>query len=178
MSFEQIRISDRVAAELLSFVSRIEPKAIPQSLLPRKGRSAEEMENAVGTLCAYAFLTRREENDMFDMHSLVHVATRVWIQRCGDSQNAAMTALAHFNEVLMPGHPEYGESWRIYLPHAIRLLQEMKEYQAEDKYYLLDHVGNCLGVDGRFKDAIKCFEEICTWKRENFAEEDESRLTA
>lgn len=74
VSFEQIRRSDSVAASLLSFISQVEPKAIPESLLPKLG-SAEQMVNTIGTLYGYTFVSRRDE--MLDMHSLVHLATRI-----------------------------------------------------------------------------------------------------
>jgi hypothetical protein len=48
-----------VAADLLAFMSCIEWKAIPQSLLP-KMQSQEQIEEAVGTLCGCSFVSRRE----------------------------------------------------------------------------------------------------------------------
>lgn len=74
VSFDQLRNSDQVAPELLSFMACIEPKAIPQSILP--STDAEETEWALGTLCAYSFLTRQEHADIFDIHNLVHLAMR------------------------------------------------------------------------------------------------------
>ncbi|KAL2289485.1 hypothetical protein FJTKL_01757 [Diaporthe vaccinii] len=56
VSFDQIRRSDGAAADLLAFMSCIEPKAIPQSMLPRC-ELEEEMVYVIGTLCGYAFLT-------------------------------------------------------------------------------------------------------------------------
>ncbi|KAJ5815986.1 hypothetical protein N7447_008219 [Penicillium robsamsonii] len=52
------------------FMAYLKPKAIPQSILPALN-SEGEIEFANGTLCGYGFLTRRETEDMFDMHSLV-----------------------------------------------------------------------------------------------------------
>ncbi len=75
VSFDQIRRSNTVAADLLSFVSCIEPKAIPQSILPCSS-SEEELEHAIGTHCGYAFFVRRGDDDVFDVHRLVHLATR------------------------------------------------------------------------------------------------------
>jgi len=58
VSFDQIRKSDGArVADLLSFLSCIEPKGIPQSILPRF-ELEEQMVHAVGTLWGYAFLTR------------------------------------------------------------------------------------------------------------------------
>jgi hypothetical protein len=59
VSFVQLRERDMVAADLLVFMSCIEWKAIPQSLLP-KMQSQERIEEAVGTLCGYSFVSRRE----------------------------------------------------------------------------------------------------------------------
>jgi predicted metal-dependent phosphotriesterase family hydrolase len=50
VSFSQIRERDAAAAELLAFISYVEWKAIPRSLLP-EAQSEGEMEEAIGTLC-------------------------------------------------------------------------------------------------------------------------------
>ena len=103
VSFDQIRRSDLAAADILSFMSQIEPKAIPQSILPGLG-SEEQMVNAIGTLCGYTFLGRRGEGDMFDMHSLVHVATRIWIEkheRAKETETEAIQHLRRFSHLLM-----------------------------------------------------------------------------
>lgn len=135
------------------------------------------MESAVGTLCGYAFLTRREGSDLFDMHSLVHLATRAWIQRRGDSQKVAMNALAHFKKVFIGDQPEKYKDWGRYLPHALRLVEEFKDSRIEDKYDLFERVADCLDHNWRFKEAVKYYEEVCSWRRENLPEEDLDRLT-
>lgn len=55
ISFNQIKDLDPFAANLLEFMAYLEPKAIPQSILPIP-ESEEEMEFATGTLCSYGFL--------------------------------------------------------------------------------------------------------------------------
>jgi hypothetical protein len=64
VSFDQIRKSDNTAADLLSFISCIEPKGIPQSLFP-DSESTAQLVDAIGTLCSYAFLTRRGNSKVF-----------------------------------------------------------------------------------------------------------------
>ncbi|KAF1922650.1 purine and uridine phosphorylase [Didymella exigua CBS 183.55] len=59
VSFSQIRKHDAVAADLLGFISCVEWKAIPRTLLP-SAESESRMEEAIGTLCGYSFLTRRD----------------------------------------------------------------------------------------------------------------------
>ena len=57
ISFEQIRRRDSLAAEYLSFMAYVDPKDIPQSLLP-PGPSQKKETGAIGTLDAYSFVSR------------------------------------------------------------------------------------------------------------------------
>ena len=59
-----------VTADLLSFMSCIEPKAIPRSILPDVGPEGQ-MVHASGMLCAYALVARRG-NETHDIHRPVH----------------------------------------------------------------------------------------------------------
>jgi hypothetical protein len=67
ISFNKIRDSNPSAAKILKLMSFIEPKAIPRSILPSLD-SEEEMEFAIGMLCGNAFVTKRDDGNMFDMH--------------------------------------------------------------------------------------------------------------
>lgn len=78
VSFNQIRRSDGTAADLLLFISCIKAKAIPRSILPDLALK-EQVIYAIGTLRGYAFLARRGDSPVFDIHSLVYFATRIWI---------------------------------------------------------------------------------------------------
>jgi len=49
ISFEQIRLRDPFAADYLSFMSCIDPKAVPLSLLPLAQTKKQEID-AIGTL--------------------------------------------------------------------------------------------------------------------------------
>lgn len=79
ISFEQIRRRDPLAAEYLSFMACIDPRAVPQSLLP-PAKSKKRMVEAIGTLSAYSFITKRPADSSLDLHRLVHLATRNWLQ--------------------------------------------------------------------------------------------------
>ncbi|EXJ92891.1 hypothetical protein A1O3_01445 [Capronia epimyces CBS 606.96] len=98
VSFNQIQKSDPDAANLLSFISCIEPKSIPKSLLPPLPTD-EAMVHAIGTLNVYSFLVRRGDGDTFDMHSLVHLATRIWVARNGPDGRAEAEAIQHVSQV-------------------------------------------------------------------------------
>jgi hypothetical protein len=81
ISFEQIRRRDPLAADYLSFMSCVDPRDIPQSLLP-PGQSRKREIDAIGTLNAYSFISRRP-NLTLDLHRLVHLATRNWLRNEG-----------------------------------------------------------------------------------------------
>ncbi|KAF5559659.1 ankyrin 3 [Fusarium phyllophilum] len=102
VSFKQIRAVHEDAATLLSIAAHLEPKAIPRALLPPLG-SEQKMTRAIGTLCGYSFLSKREDGETFDMHSLVHLAIQRWNEEEGLEEGTRQMAFAHLAEVF-PRH--------------------------------------------------------------------------
>jgi hypothetical protein len=152
-SFERIRLCDSLAADYLSIMSCVDPKAIPQSLLP-PAESSKKMVDAIGTPSAYSFVTRRPADQSLDLHRLVHLATRNWLR--GQHSLAEWTAKAVRRLADVFPHHDYGNSatWRAYLPHAQYALA-CDHFQAgdEESLPLLQKFGLCLFQDGRFNDA-------------------------
>ena len=177
VSFDQIRKSDVAAADLLAFLSCIEPKAIPQSMLPRP-ELEEQMVHAIGTLCGYAFLTRRGDSKVFDMHSLVHLATRIWVRREGRVATTSESAIRRVAAVFPDDNHANRRLWREYLPHAFRVLRHGSEADVEEKYNLCYWVGRCLRVDGRIREAVGYLEEAWQWMKNHFAEDHPDRLAS
>ncbi|KAK0622757.1 P-loop containing nucleoside triphosphate hydrolase protein [Immersiella caudata] len=176
VSFERIRKSDSGAAKLLAFLSCIEPKAIPQSILPPL--TPEQMVHAVGTLCGYAFLTRRGNTDLFDMHSLVHTATRNWIRSENLQQATMEEAVRHIQAVFPTSDFENRELWRKYFPHVFKTLQNSGELDMEAKSYLTYSTAQCLGVDGRIKEAVKYSADAFYWAKSHLTEDQPYRLAS
>lgn len=75
ISFEQIRVRDPLAAEFLSFIACVDSKDVPLSLLP-PGLSRKKEIDALGTLNAYAFLSKRHIESSLDIYCLVYLVTR------------------------------------------------------------------------------------------------------
>ncbi|KAH8742904.1 acyl transferase/acyl hydrolase/lysophospholipase [Diaporthe sp. PMI_573] len=177
VSFTQIQQTNPAAHKLLSFLSCIEPKTIPQSLLPRM-ECQQDQESAIGTLVGLAFLARRQNGDVYDMHSLVHLATRVWIEKEARMQETVLNALNDMETVFTDEDGVNEKVWRSYFPHSIRLLQWSKDCCIDERFSLSAHVGMRLDKDRQFKEAIKCLEDVWEWKQKTFREEDDSRLTS
>jgi hypothetical protein len=80
ISFKQIRHRDTLAADYLSFMCCIDSRGIPQSLLPPGPSRKKEIE-AIGTLDAYSFISKRPADLALDLHRLVHLSTRNWLRK-------------------------------------------------------------------------------------------------
>ncbi|KAJ5064695.1 hypothetical protein PSV09DRAFT_2249981 [Bipolaris maydis] len=185
VSFSQLRERDIVAADLLAFMSCIEWKAIPQSLLP-KVQSQERLEEAIGTLCGYSFVSRRQgdntrevdgEEEWYDLHRLVHLATKVWVDKCSSAASVGQQAMARVVEVFPSDEYANRAVWRAYMPHALRLLDTKTTVDAQTRADLSYVVAQCLLFDGRVPEATRWAEECCRC-RDVLDEDDADRLVA
>ncbi|OJD29869.1 kinesin light chain [Diplodia corticola] len=177
ITFNKILEYDKPAADLLGFISCIEWKAIPYSMLPAH-HSQARLEEAIGTLCAYSFLERRGDGDKFDMHRLVHLATGIWIGQKGAAATTSAAALKHLLEVFPADVWENRDIWRDYLPHAARIDKNEQCQGTEEKSELCFGVGRCLFIDGRIKEAVRWLRESCEWRDINLAEDHSLRLAS
>jgi hypothetical protein len=82
ISFHQIQRLNPLAADYLSFMSCIDPRDIPQSLLPPESSQVKQ-QNALGLLNAYSFITGQMDDQTISLHRLVNVATRNWLRNEG-----------------------------------------------------------------------------------------------
>ncbi|KAM5365796.1 hypothetical protein ACJA88_012310 [Fusarium oxysporum] len=173
VSFKQIRAVHEDAATILSIIAYLEPKAIPRALLPPLG-SEQKMTRAIGTLCGYSFLTKREDGETFDMHSLVHLATKIWNE--DDGLEIRLMAFKHIAKVFPTNDWENREIWRQYMPHALRLLTNTDDGDTKDRCELVYWVGGCLLSDGRIRQAMHILESMVEIQRTTLAENDRRRL--
>ncbi|KAH6958013.1 hypothetical protein DER45DRAFT_210178 [Fusarium avenaceum] len=177
VSFKQIRTLHKEAAILLSFAACLEPKAIPRTLLPCLG-TEQSMTRAIGTLCGYSFLSQREDGDMFDMHSLVHLATRRWNEDEGREEGIQQLALARIAEAFPTDDWENREVWWQYLPHALRVLTSMDGNGSEDACKLGYWVGRCLHVDGKARQAVGILRHVVAVQETTLAGDHPDRLAS
>jgi tetratricopeptide (TPR) repeat protein len=152
ISFEQIKQRDNLAAEYLSFMSCVEPKDIPESLLPA-GPSRKKEIDAIGTLHAYSFVTRRPASSCLDLHRLVHLATRNWLSENDQMVEWNSKTMRRLVEIFPENEHKNRSLWRAYLPHAICALRKNAGNNDEDRAKLSHKVGLCLLDEGRFDEA-------------------------
>jgi tetratricopeptide (TPR) repeat protein len=177
ISFNQIEDSDPSAADLLKFISYLEPKAIPRSILPTLD-CEEEIDFSIGTLCSYGFLTRRDDANMFDVHSLVQLSTRMWITDARKTQQIIATLTRHMDKLFPSDEYTNRETWRMYLPHTLELLRREESQDMSERYTLLSKVGKCILADGRAKEAVTMLGNVCAWNESHYDEEHPSLLSS
>ncbi|KAJ5159679.1 uncharacterized protein N7482_006683 [Penicillium canariense] len=177
VSFNQIRENNPTAASLLSFISFLEPRAIPKPILPSV-LPEEEMEYALGTLCAYNFLAQQTDENMYEMHRLVHLATKLWIQKHSLVDEEGEKVHNHLVNIIPEGRYENQPLWTLYLPHVLSLLKAKggKERDLARGCHLSRRVTSYLYACGRLKDALVSSVAVCEWSSHNEDAEDPDRL--
>jgi tetratricopeptide (TPR) repeat protein len=159
ISFEQIQRRDALAAEYLSFMACIDPKDIPQSLLP-PGPSRNKQTTAIGTLSAYSFISRRPAEAMLDLHRLVHLATRNWLRKEGQLIKWTEKAIIRLEEVFPDLDHKNRTTWRTYLPHVRRVLEsDQLAVEGQTLSNLKWRYARCLYSDGRWDEAEVIFSQ-------------------
>ncbi|KAF4215069.1 hypothetical protein CNMCM8980_008758 [Aspergillus fumigatiaffinis] len=153
ISFEQIQQSNPLAAQYLSFMSCVDPKEIPQSLLP-PGSSRKEETDAIGTLYAYSFVSRRPADPVLDLHRLVHLATRNWLRKERKLAQWTERVIVRLEEVFPDDNHKNRSVWRRYLPHARYALQaDLVDKDWMCRIELIWRYGLCLYRDGQWGEA-------------------------
>jgi len=159
ISFEHIKHLDPLAADYLSFMSCVDFKDIPQSLLPR-AESQKKETDAIGTLNAYSFVSRRSTDQSLDLHRLVHLATRNWLRTKGLLSEWTAKSIARLADIFPDDDHQNRALWRTYLPHARYVLDsDVLLDDREMKLQLLWQFGACLFSDGRYDEAEKPFSQ-------------------
>ncbi|KAK4891621.1 hypothetical protein LTR27_009790 [Elasticomyces elasticus] len=162
VSFQRIRQWDSDVADLLQFMSCIESKAIPRSIMPEV-KPAARMTSAIGTLCSYSFITRRDGEQTYDLHRLVHLAAQIWMKERGSTAEVHVQAIKHLADIFPSGAWEDRELWWSYYVHVWKLIRVGSGERYDERVRLCFKVGTCLLRDQRIKEAVQWLEESREW---------------
>ena len=165
ISFHHIQTLNSLASDYLSFMSCIDPRDIPQSLLPPDSSQVKQR-NALGLLKAYSFTTGQASDRIVSLHRLVHLATRNWLRNRGMLEQWMVNSGRRLRDVFPSAEHENRILWREYLPHALFILQS-NEFQrdTQDREDLIQKVARCLHSDGRYHEAEALFKEVFEKKK-------------
>ncbi|KAJ5101052.1 Tetratricopeptide-like helical [Penicillium angulare] len=178
ISFVQIQQLDSLAADYLSFMACINPRDIPQSILPPTP-SAKKRVDAFGLLKAYSFISEHSHEKKFSLHRLVHLAMRNWMRKEKIIDRWVSLAAERLNELFPDNDHSNRELWRDYLAHALYLTNS-----EESHHFYFEHVGftSRVGIllqsDGRYKEANHLFARNLKIREEALGPEHPDTLTS
>jgi Tetratricopeptide repeat len=178
ISFHQIQRLNPLTSDYLSFMSCIDPRDIPQSLLPPDSSQVKQ-QDALGLLKAYSFITGLANDRIVSLHRLVHLATRNWLRNRGVLEQWVVNTGRQLRDVFPSDAHENRILWREYLPHALFILQN-NEFQkdTQDREDLVQKVARCLYSDGRYHQAEVLFKEVFEKKRKTLKSDDGEMLNS
>ncbi|KAF1810813.1 HET-domain-containing protein [Eremomyces bilateralis CBS 781.70] len=177
ISFERIQQHDSLAADYLSLMACIEPKEIPQSYFS-PGPSRKKEIDAIGTLHAYSFITKRPTGLTVDLHRLVHIATRNWLQENDQLVRWTDKAVVRLEEVFPDNTHTNRSKWRAYLPHVRAVLQsDLLQKNSEKRTDLQWRYGTCLDADGRWSEAEVAYSQVLKIEEKELGADHPSTLT-
>ncbi|KAI0437244.1 TPR-like protein [Xylaria telfairii] len=172
VSLSQLVRTSPVATDYLSFMACMCNQNILHSLLPPASSKKQSLE-AVGALKAYSLIKKREGSNSFDIHPLVHLATRNWMRSEKRMQGWTEIAVSRLVGLLPEDGNQNRATWFEYLPHAMYLLATVVATEVSLPVVVLaEKLGRCLYLNGQYKEALKAYEtalklRICASGQEN-----------
>ncbi|KAF2818188.1 hypothetical protein CC86DRAFT_245853, partial [Ophiobolus disseminans] len=148
ISFDHIRKTRQSATELLSLMSFFDRQGIQEALLRRQSSTADEgasavqaddeFEDDVLTLRDYSLITVTRDAKTFEMHSLVQLATRTWLESEGQLDRWREQFISHLCAEMPTGAHENWEKCQALFPHAqAALAQRPKDIESLEEWALL-----------------------------------------
>jgi tetratricopeptide (TPR) repeat protein len=123
ISFEQIKKQDAPAADLLSRMCVLERQGMPRYLLSNSDRDGLDFEDAIGTLLAFSFVAMDKDKNVFQMHPLVQLSTRKWLEVNGEIGIRREEVLGLLSKKFPSGEHANWKTCEALAPHAQVLLR-------------------------------------------------------
>jgi tetratricopeptide (TPR) repeat protein len=120
ISFDHIRSSRRSAADLLSLMSFFDRQGIQESLLRKPSSAIDDgnFEDDILVLRGYSFITITNEEKTFEMHNLVQLATRTWLENQGQLDWWRERFISNLCAEMPTGQHETWQKCQVLFPHA------------------------------------------------------------
>lgn len=184
ISFEQIQKIDSFAGEILSFMGCLAPQGIPRSLLPsaHDPTCAVKVSKALGLLKAYCLIAADSGDQIFDMHSLVHLAIRNWLRSRNSFDLWIQTSFTSVYQEF-PMDPSLDLSnlalCDLYLPHveAIMSCQCVSLDRGAARARLAHRCSRYLQIKGRYSHAAGFAEDAVKLSKNAFGEDNRETFT-
>ncbi|RYP10933.1 hypothetical protein DL764_000369 [Monosporascus ibericus] len=167
ISFNHISRDMPLAAQYLKFICFLAEKDIPISLLPsgkdklQKDEEEEDEEKedelkkdeAIGILKGYAFILGRDSPDSFDIHRLVRLAMRNWLQGKGEWQEWTGYVIQRLaDKYPFPEHENRTEAEQMHR-QALELREAVLGQEHPFTFDSMNNLANVLDSQGKYEEA-------------------------
>ncbi|KAI1281254.1 hypothetical protein F5Y07DRAFT_354127 [Xylaria sp. FL0933] len=158
VSFEHISRCNPQATDYLKFMCFLAEKDIPVSLLPDTSKISRT--ESIGLLNSYAFIQEHDSPGSFDIHRLVRLAMRNWMQEKKEWEQWATNVVQRLaKKYPWPLH-ENKETWARYLPHAHIVLKTGipdtdSVFESTDHLFFLHKIARSYHLLGRYSEKAR-----------------------
>ncbi|OAL45801.1 hypothetical protein IQ07DRAFT_661277 [Pyrenochaeta sp. DS3sAY3a] len=126
------------ATDLLSLMSFFDRQGIPEDVLhSQDGIANNRFEDDVVTLRDYSFITVTREEKTFEMHGLVQLATRTWLENQGQLDKWRRQFISNLCAELPAGQHENWKKCQALFPHARAALAQRPNKKESLKVWAL-----------------------------------------
>jgi len=170
ISFDQIKKQNLPAADLLSRMCVLDRQGIPRFLFCQDDDSdALDFEDAIGTLIAFSFVAAEKDGDIFQMHPLVQLSTKKWLEAHGEIEKRKEDVLSLLSDKFPNGEHANWKICEALEPHTRTVLgylytpQRCRLERAEILHNSASYArarGNYGRAGDRIKEAIDAREEL------------------
>ena len=157
LSFDLISKQKLRAAEMLSLMAVLDRQGIPKTLLQSKTDSGVDVIMALGTLQAFSLITAEDEGAVYQLHRLVQLATRKWLELQGTKEKWQEQALLVLADQFPNGNFETWKTCESFWPHAQTVIQykDIIERCSEQYSCLIRNIAWFDMTQGRYEIACK-----------------------
>ena len=178
MSFDLISKQKPRAAEMLSLMAVLDRQGVPESLLRQETERNIDFTTALGTLRAFSLVSAGAEGAGYEIHRLVQLATRKWLEiqgKIGVWQEKALLVVAN---MFPTGEFETWKTCESLLPHAQNVIQNTdlnKAYPLELST-LLSNMGWFAREQGQYEIACTRYLAATEVRKQTLGVDHESTL--
>ncbi|KAJ6003887.1 hypothetical protein N7540_013169 [Penicillium herquei] len=143
LSFEQIRQERPAATDLLALMSMFDRQGIPEDLVRDYDEDILDFHDALAPLLSYSLIRLEMNERLFDMHRLVQLSVRAWLDIHLERARWQEKSRAIMAEMFPDGEYESWAKCQRLLPHAKEVMKSISDDHKEDRLHVATISFNC-----------------------------------
>ncbi|KAH7342496.1 hypothetical protein BKA65DRAFT_400861 [Rhexocercosporidium sp. MPI-PUGE-AT-0058] len=155
ISFNQLKRNQPQAAELLSLMAMLDRQGIPEFLLNVQYPNPLDLEDALAPLDEFSLITVEKGGKSFEMHRLIQLATRKWVEQYGNGKRWWSEAIGLVSKAFPNGSYSNWKTCETLSPHALQVLRYVLDSRQSmlDRASLLHNMSWYNWIQGRYEVA-------------------------